>query len=308
MDNFINRVKIATEYNDKYIEMLNKARLPNLEITEENSEANIILGSPPLVAPIINEFASLEWMQSAYAGVDALTESSLRQDYQLTNVKGIFGEQISEYVLGYTIAHFRHFDKYKQQQSDKNWQPHSYQTLTRKKILIFGTGTIGNYLASTASALGLHTIGVNRTGIPPKESAFKEVVHIEQVTEILNCIEIIVSTLPNTVQTEGMFNQAFFSRCKQALFFNVGRGASVHTDSLLEALEKDNIRHAFLDVFINEPISQSCPYWHNPKVTITPHIAACSFPEQVFEIFKDNYLRWYDGFNLINTIDFNKGY
>lgn len=308
MDNFINKVKIITEYNDEYVEMLNLAELPDLVITDHNSEANILLGSPPLVSAIIDEFSNLEWMQSTYAGIDALIAPNLRKDYQLTNVKGIFGQQISEYVLGYAISHFRHFNTYQIQQSNKQWLPHKYQTVSGKKLLILGTGAIGNHLAQSASAFGLHTIGVNRTGIPPKDSAFLEIVHIEQIHDLLGNIDIIVSTLPNTEQTAGIFDQRFFSSCKGALFFNVGRGNSVDTESLLDALKMDNIRHAFLDVFINEPISEDCPYWLNPKVTVTPHVAACSFPEQVFEIFKDNYLRRRDGFQLLNTIDFDIGY
>jgi phosphoglycerate dehydrogenase-like enzyme len=38
--------------------------------------------------------------QSTFAGVDSLIQSGKRQDYQLTNVKGIFGQSIAEYVLG----------------------------------------------------------------------------------------------------------------------------------------------------------------------------------------------------------------
>lgn len=46
----------------------------------------------------------------------------------------------------------------------------------------------------------------------------------------------------------------------------------------------------------------------SPKYYDYTHIAALSFPEQVFEQFYDNYLRWRDGFSLINSIDFTKGY
>jgi len=41
---------------------------------------------------------------------------------------------------------------------------------------------------------------------------------------------------------------------------------------------------------------------------VTPHIAALSFPEQVVEIFSENYQRWRDGFALINQVDVDKGY
>ncbi|WP_375751765.1 D-2-hydroxyacid dehydrogenase [Vibrio sp. HN007] len=308
MDNFSNKLRILTQTDSKYLDLFHKANLPDLELTKNNEEADIVLAAPPVLAGCLEEFTNISWVQSTYAGVDPLMKEGLRQDYDLTNVKGIFGQQISEYVLGYTISYFRHFNTYKSQQQDKLWKPHSYSTLAEKKMVILGTGALGNYLAKSASALNLHTIGVNRTGIPPKESAFSEVVHIEQLKSRLAEADIIVSTLPSTPQTAGMFDTNFFACCKSALFFNVGRGDSVVTEALLNALDKERIEHAFLDVFINEPISQQCPYWHNPKVTVTPHIAAYSFPEQVFEIFKENYLLWRDGFQLKNRIDFEKGY
>ncbi|PWI33758.1 D-2-hydroxyacid dehydrogenase [Vibrio albus] len=308
MNNSTNKLKILTQTDERYYQLFEEASLPDLQLTDNSAEADIVLAAPPVLAQCLDEFPRLDWVQSAYAGVDPLMAPGLRQDYQLTNVKGIFGQQIAEYVLGYLIQHFRHFNTYREQQQNKHWKPHFYQTLADKKLLILGTGALGNYLARTASAFNLHTIGVNRTGIPPKDSAFNEVVHTEQMQSHLSETDIVVSALPATPQTKGMFNAAFFAACQNTLFFNVGRGNSVDTPALLDALEQGKVEHAFLDVFINEPISQQCPYWHNPKVTVTPHIAAYSFPEQVFEIFKDNYLRWHDGFQLQYVVDFDKGY
>jgi phosphoglycerate dehydrogenase-like enzyme len=308
MDNFYNKVRIISDDSDRYIDLIQKAQLADLMITESNADANIVLGAPPMVATMLDSFPLLEWMQSTYAGIDTLVQPDLRTDYDLTNVRGIFGQQIAEYVLGYTIQYTRHFERYRAQQRAQNWQPHPYQTLAEKKMVILGTGTIGNHLAGCAASLGLQTIGVNRTGIPPKASAFHQICHIEQLTNYLSDAAIIVSTLPKTVQTTGLFNQQFFAHCHQALFFNVGRGDAVDTPSLLSALEQGQIQHAFLDVFINEPISQQCPYWQHPHVTVTPHIAAYSFPEQVFAIFAENYRLWRDGFQLKNQIDFDKGY
>lgn len=308
MDNFTNKVKIITEYDNEFHTLITQAELPDLVITDKGCDANILLASPPKIASNLDSFPQVEWIQSMYAGVDALTDSSLNQDYQLTNVKGIFGPQIAEYVLGYTIEHFRHWNLYRQQQAEKVWQPHRYRTISGKQMFIFGTGSIGNHLAKTAKAFGVHTIGINRTGIPPKESAFDEVVHIEQVNSQLSRADIIVSTLPKTAATTGLFNKSLFEHCKDVLFFNVGRGDAVVTEHLLAALDNGSVQHAYLDVFINEPISQQCPYWQHSSVTVTPHIAANSFPELVFEIFKENYLLWRDGFQLNNRIDFDKGY
>ncbi|MFA0438391.1 2-ketoacid reductase [Vibrio sp. 10N.286.49.C2] len=299
---------LVTEDNNKYLSLLEQRQLPDLEICQNSQAATIVLAAPPKLAKTLTDYPNVRWIQSTYAGVDALLDTTSNPHFQLTNVKGIFGQQISEYVLGHTINHYRHFDLYKQQQANRDWQPHHYHSLHGKRMAIFGTGAIGSHLANVVKALGIIPVGINRTGIPPRQSAFTETYHINEAHKALSAIDVIVSTLPNTPETFGLFNQILFSPCKGALFFNVGRGANVDTPSLLRALEQGHIAHAFLDVFINEPLSQECPYWHHSQVTVTPHIAALSFPDQVIDIFAENYLRWRDGFQLQNLVDFDKGY
>lgn len=299
---------VESKTKAEYLELLREANLPQLEVTEDKSLANILLAGPPMVADKLEEFPKLEWVQSVYAGVDALTQPGLRRDYLLTNVKGIFGQPISEYVLGYAIAHYRHFDTYREQQTAQNWQPHPYVCLNEKTIVILGTGSIGAHLSITSKAFGLKTIGVNSSGQHPANSQFDQVFAIQDIDKALAQADILVSVLPKTPQTKGILNAETFSHCKEVLLFNVGRGDAIDTQALLDGLDNGQIKRAYLDVFINEPISQQCPYWQHPQVTVTPHIAAHSFPSQVMGLFKQNYAKWLKGEELDAKVDFEKGY
>ena len=308
MNNFTNKLYIATEHDDTYVQLILNQDLPDLEITKNPESAEIVLASPPLIADRLDEFTQLDWLQSTYAGINKLTQPNLRHDYTLTNVKGIFGPAIAEYVLGYTISHFRHFSHYHQQQQQQNWQPQLYTSLTDKAMVVLGTGSIGSHLAQAASAFGIHTIGVNRTGIPPQQETFKDTVHINELEAALKQADIVVNTLPSTDETYHLLNQTTLSYCSNILLFNVGRGESVDNKALLLAIKNKWVEHAFLDVFECEPLTQEHPFWKLPQVTITPHIAALSEPRQVVEIFANNYQQWRDGFTLNHTIDFDKGY
>ena len=308
MNNFTNKLYIATEHDDTYVQLILNQDLPDLEITQNPESAEIVLASPPLIADRLDEFTQLDWLQSTYAGINKLTQPNLRHDYTLTNVKGIFGPAIAEYVLGYTISHFRHFFHYHQQQQQQNWQPQLYTSLTDKTMVVLGTGSIGSHLAQAASAFGIHTIGVNRTGIPPKHEAFKDTFHINELEAALKQADIVVNTLPSTAETYQLLNQTTLSYCSKVLLFNVGRGESIDNKALLLAIKNRWVEHAFLDVFEHEPLSQDHPFWKLPQVTITPHIAALSEPRQVVEIFAENYKQWRDGFTLNHVIDFDKGY
>src|SRR5260221_7368315 len=59
---------------------------------------------------------ALQWLQSTWAGVEPLLDSSLRRDYILTNARGVFGGLMSEYVFAYALAHERRLlEKYRAQ-------------------------------------------------------------------------------------------------------------------------------------------------------------------------------------------------
>ncbi len=81
----------------------------------------------------LDEFPRLQWLHSAYAGVDTLMDPKLRKNYLLTNVKGIFGHLIAEYVMGYAIQYQRDFRLYQTQQAERLWQPRPYSSLANQK-------------------------------------------------------------------------------------------------------------------------------------------------------------------------------
>ncbi|WNJ96461.1 D-2-hydroxyacid dehydrogenase [Vibrio ruber] len=299
---------LLTGQDDTYRTLIEKRQLPDLRLTQQKQEATIVLAAPPLAAKVINDFPALRWLQSTFAGVDALVQSGGRQDYLLTNVKGIFGQAIAEYVLGYMIAHYRHFNCYRQQQQQQSWQPHPYESLTGKTMVILGTGNIASFLAQAARQMGLSVIGVNRTGKQPEPNLFDDVYAVHDIEKALTVADVVVSTLPNTSATESLLDLKRLKNCHQALLFNVGRGNTLKEDDLITAIEAGAIQHAFLDVFVTEPLCSSHPFWLHPQITLTPHIAAISFPEQIVDIFVENLRLWEQGKNLNYLIDFNKGY
>lgn len=301
------KVKIVSRQQQRYVQLLTDAKLPQLEITEDPHQATLLIADPPLIATSLNDYPHLQWLQSTYAGVDALIKPDLRQDYQLTNIRGIFGSLIAEYIIGQILNHQRHFYRYASQQQQHQWQPIPYQSISGKTMVIIGTGTIGQHLAKVASVFGCHIIGVNRSGTNACDD-FNHTYAITALDTALAQADYVVSILPATSQTNDLFDQQHLKHCKNALFFNVGRGNSVNENGLLHALEQHHLQHAFLDVFKHEPLPVDHPFWHHPQITITPHIAAESFPEQVFTIFRDNYLRFIQQQELIYSIDFKREY
>ncbi|MGL4829977.1 MAG: D-2-hydroxyacid dehydrogenase, partial [Vibrio sp.] len=118
MNNF-HQLYILTEHDEHYRELILERQLTGLSVTDDRTQATILLAAPPMAARCLDDFPHLQWLHSAYAGVDTLMAPKLRKNYLLTNVKGIFGHLIAEYVMGYAIQYQRDFHLYQTQQAER---------------------------------------------------------------------------------------------------------------------------------------------------------------------------------------------
>ncbi len=305
------KLLLLTHENDRYRDLLNSCHLPELTLLDDDPqnimEADIWLAQPTLAAPILSHGRKLTWMQSTIAGVDALVKPRQRKDYTLTNVSGIFGPLMSEYLFGYLLAYQREHQKYKSQQVEKIWLPGSFKTLQGQHLLLLGTGNIAKHLAQTAKHFGMRVTGINRGAKPTK--GFDKVDTLAHLPKYLAQADAIASVLPSTPETRGVLCGEILSLMKpEAILFNLGRGDILDLDALYQQLAKNSQQNAVLDVFNQEPLPQEHPIWSLPNVIITPHIAAPSFPEQVVEIFIDNYHKLLQGEQLSHQINFQRGY
>jgi phosphoglycerate dehydrogenase-like enzyme len=274
--------------------------------TPNNPTCDILLASPHEAAAAINAGCEPKWIQSTWAGVDALLPVIKDKSILLTGIKGIFGPLMSEYVFAYILADLRDIDYYREQQESSNWAQFRHPpTLTGQTMLIVGTGSIGKHLATTARHFGMKTIGVNRTGAPHDE--------FDQITTNLDSVvseaDYVIGCLPETPSTRRVFDRNCFVNMKpSATFFNVGRGSSVDDDALIDALNSKQIRRAVLDVFEQEPLPEDHPYWTTPNLVVTPHVSAPSHPNDIAGIFRENIALYKKGTRLNFVIDPRFGY
>jgi D-2-hydroxyacid dehydrogenase (NADP+) len=95
-----------------------------------------------------------------------------------------------------------------------------------------------------------------------------------------------------------------------AFVINVARGSMIDETALAAALEQRKIAGAALDVTAEEPLPAESPLWRLDNIFITPHLAAASenlWPRQT-ELLLKNLDLWYAGEELINRVDFERGY
>ena len=74
-------------------------------------------------------------------------------------------------------------------------------------------------------------------------------------------------------------NADLFDRlAKGAFVINAGRGQQLVDADLIAALDSGQISGAALDVFHQEPLPDTHPFWDHPAVTVWPHVAAQTNP------------------------------
>lgn len=276
------------------------------ELLDAYCEHRILFGNPGIIAPLLDQLRHVEWIQSSWAGVTPLIQSA-RRDYILTGVKDVFGPQMSEFTLGYLLAHELKIAERSRQQAQQAWSPEHSGKLDGKTIGVMGTGSIGSHIGRTARCFNLRVIGFSRSG--KAVDGFDRVFDLTEFDDFLRDCHYLVSTLPQTPETDQLLDEQAIAQLPQgAYFINVGRSNVIDDTALIKALNNGHLAGAVLDVFDTEPLPPDDPLWTTRNLHVTAHISAISHPLLIVPIFVENYQRYLDGLPLTHQIDFGTGY
>ncbi len=146
-----------------YCKIIEAENLPELTwATAPAADVDIVLGEPSRIKAALASLPALSWVQSIWAGIEPLVGPAARRDYILTNARGVFGGLMSEYVIGYLLAHERKILKRLEDQKNKSWDESDTGTLRGKTIGLLGVGSIGAEVARTAKFFGMNVRGYTR--------------------------------------------------------------------------------------------------------------------------------------------------
>jgi phosphoglycerate dehydrogenase-like enzyme len=272
------------------------------ETTADFSGVQIIVGGPSDVAPWVALCPNLQWIQSTWAGIDALSDV-IPDSVVVTPLKDVFGQSMSEFVMGWILALER---RILERASSKVWDERSEDGVHGKTMGILGTGSIGSAVAASARQFGIRCRGLNSDGrfIEGFETCFKAGDH-----RFFDGLDYVVSVLPKTGATDNAISHDALERLSPgSIVINIGRGNAINDDALSAALTNGSVRAAVLDVFREEPLPASHPYWQAPNVYITSHTSAPTLERFVADAMASNLERFLAGQPLLGTFDPDRGY
>ncbi len=303
-DEYVKRFE--TQYSVKVSVCKDKSQL-----TAAVRDADILIASWRLPAGLVASAGSLMWIHSIGAGVDGiLTPDVLENRVVVTSSSGIHREPISEHVLGFMLSFVRGFHTFARQQMRKEWKRFNLEELAGKTLGIIGLGEIGSEIAVKAKGFGMRVIAVKRTP-GERPNSVDELWPKDRLKDLLEESNFVVLSLPLTPATLGFFGEREFRSMKRSAYFiNISRGKIVLEAKLIQALREGWIAGAGLDVFEEEPLSETSPLWEMPNVIITPHVAGSNpqYMERAMGIFEENLQRFLKGEPLENLVDKRLGY
>jgi glycerate dehydrogenase len=131
---------------------------------------------------------------------------------------------------------------------------------------IVGFGAIGRDVSNIARAFGMRVIVHSRRPVEGEENV--------SLDDLFARADVVSLHCPLTPETGGLVNAGRLARMKPSAFLiNTGRGPLIDEAALAEALNRNQIAGAGLDVLSKEPPAADNPLFTAKNCFITPHIA-----------------------------------
>lgn len=260
---------------------------------------------------LLAQAPNLQWLQAPQAAPPAgyFFPELVAHPVRVTNFRGIYNDHVAIHAVAMLLALARNLHTYMRQQPRGEWTRHLADSdilhLPQSTVLVVGVGGIGAEIGRMVRAFGATVVGIDPRRSDPSDGM--EAIHPpEELDRLLPLVDAVILTLPHTPQSEGLIDARRLSLMRpHALLVNIGRGATVRLDAVVEALRQQRLGGVALDVFETEPLPPAHPLWQESRALLTPHVAVVGpyIPERRLEVLCDNARRFAAGQPLRNLVD-----
>ncbi len=228
-----------------------------------------------------------------YDGVDAAHAAS--RGIIVTHTPDVLNDEVADTTIGLLINTIRRLPVAETYLREGRWEtegpfPLSPLSLKDRHVGLLGLGRIGIEIARRLEPfkvkISYHTRN-KRDGVP--------YAYVPSLIELARSVDTLISIIPATAETHKIINAEVLAALgSNGVFINVGRGASVDEDALIDALKTGTIAAAGLDVFYSEP-KVPAGLLDLPNVSVLPHVASASVPTRndMADLVVDNLICWF---------------
>lgn len=253
--------------------------LGSVQPSPELEQAEIAFGQPD-PNQVLSQ-SGLRWIHLTSAGYTRYDRYDLREALaargaMLTNSSTVYADPCAQHALSFLLANARKLPIALASQTNGHaWAYRQIRPVSRvldgDSVLILGFGAIARRLIELLAPFHVR-VSVLRSQVRGDEPV--QTFATLDLQKALATADHVVDTLPSSPTADGLIDEAAFAAMKPgAVFYNVGRGATVVQPALVDALVSGRLSAAYLDVTVPEPLPPDDPLWSAPNCFITPHVA-----------------------------------
>jgi D-3-phosphoglycerate dehydrogenase len=242
----------------------------------------IIRSATRVTAEVIERADNLKAIGRAGIGVDNIDiEAATKRGIIVANAPESNTIAAGEHTLGLMLAAARLIPAADNSLRGGEWKRSSFKgvEVAEKTLGLIGLGHVGRIVARGALGMRMRVLAYDPY-VSEDRMRDMNVARAESVDEVLEGSDFVSLHVPRTPQTTGMIDEAALEKMKpSAYLINVARGGIVNETALYNALKQGSIAGAALDVFKEEPTTDS-PLFALPNVVVTPHLGASTVEAQ----------------------------
>jgi glyoxylate/hydroxypyruvate reductase A len=213
----------------------------------------------------------------------------------------------AEYAVLAVLREFRDAARYARAQREARWSPLERRDKRTFGVGILGAGVLARSVVRALAPFGFPLAAWSRS--PHAVDGAESFAGASALPRFLARSRMAIALLPSTPGTRGLLDAAAFAALPAgAHVVNLGRGDLVVEADLVAALDGGHLGHATLDVFREEPLPASHPFWHHPGITITPHVSAVTLVAESAAQVAAKLRALERGLPVSGVVDRSKGY
>ncbi|MEO5893768.1 MAG: D-2-hydroxyacid dehydrogenase [Ferruginibacter sp.] len=284
-------------------------RTPADEILERCKDATVIVtNKTPISAAVIDAAVNLKMIAVTATGYNIIdTIAAKKRNIPVCNVPAYGTYSVAQHAFALLLELSNHVGENALSVQAGDWERSADWCFTKQPIMelknktigIIGLGRIGAQMATIAMAFGMKVIYYRGK---QKLKASKEV----KLHELFMQSDFISVHCPLTPENNAFINKELLEIMKPTAFLiNTSRGQLIAEKELADALQKNKLAGAALDVLSVEPPPPGHPLIGLPNCIITPHTAWISVEARsiLMQTTLENVKSWVEGDvqNVVNA-------
>lgn len=232
----------------------------------------VLICYSPFKQMAIERLKNLRYIILSSIGFDQVPDLLMqRPEVTIINNQGGYSPPMGEWIVMMLLMGFKRALRLVQYDNQRQWKLETdLLEMTNKNIVFLGTGTIAQEAAKRLQGFECNIIGINTSG--NQVAHFTRCYSWEDLNPQLAQADALVCCLPLTDKTHHLLSRDFFNVLKDTcIFINISRGAVIDDLALQSALGEGRFSFVALDVFEEEPLCTSSPYWQFEQVLVTSH-------------------------------------